>query len=69
MDFITPSVFYFHPASDRRFFFPSLFSPQFLDPGFFSISFLGHSRISNPHHLIKSGLLVYVLYHCTTGAS
>ena len=57
MDFITPCVFYSPPASDLRFFFPSLFSPQFLVPGFFSVSFfiLGHSRISNP------GLLVYVI--------
>ena len=39
MDFITPCVFYFPPAFDRRLFFASLFSPQFLDPGFFSVSF------------------------------
>ena len=35
----------------------------------FSFFFLDHSRISNPHPLFKSGLLVYVLYHYTTGTS
>ena len=71
MDFITPCVLYFPPACDLCFVFPSLFSPQFLDPGLFSVSFFlfGHSRISNPHYLIKSGLLVYVLHHYTTGVS